>query len=307
MPFVPAVTWEEVSLDGRTPVDLTLQFGGSQSGPAIRYRVALAPTKTTVKVSAIDLIADGTSGKAVVEDGVVTLSDVTGAVAGGTLRVANSVLDFRGDGSEQHNTVSGERLNLRELPHKWGLPAWDGRLSGQANLTISTRNGQTRTSGGGAGVIEGFLSQKLDVKLTANKHGFQFDVSNAPGAMRRFLFGLIAANLPALQPSAPWAEKPPGQTIRINLGLTDVKLSELIQKLNLKLPISIDGKLTFHVQATIPLSDGKDLKKYQATGTVELPWLRIEDLWLQQVKARVTLDNGLLRLDEFSAANQIRR
>jgi hypothetical protein len=59
--------------------------------------------------------------------------------------------------------------------------------------------------------------------------------------------------------------------------------------------------VSFHVQATIPMTDAKDVKAYHATGTVELPWARIEDLWLQQVKAKIVLENGVLRLDELSA------
>ena len=182
IPFVPPSTWEQVSLDGTTLVDLALQFGGSQNGPAVHYRVALAPTDTTVYVSSIDLTAHGASGKVLVEDGLVTLKDITGNAAGGTLHLPKSVLDFRGDGSKQQYSVSGKQLKLRELPKKWGLPAWDGRLSGQADITVTTRNEQVQTKGGGSGVIEGFLSQKIEVKLTANDRGFKFDITNAPGA-----------------------------------------------------------------------------------------------------------------------------
>src|SRR5207249_3707932 len=53
IPFVPPVTWEQVTLEGETPADVTLQFGGSGGGPAVRYRVALAPTGTTVQVRSI--------------------------------------------------------------------------------------------------------------------------------------------------------------------------------------------------------------------------------------------------------------
>jgi hypothetical protein len=92
-----------------------------------------------------------------------------------------------------------------------------------------------------------------------------------------------------------------GQTIRINLNLKDVSLAELVQKMDLKLPIRLDGRLTVNVHATIPLSDARDLKAYHVTGSAELPWARIEDLWLQQVKARVVFENGVLRLEELSA------
>ena len=54
VPFVPPVTWEQVTLDGETPVNLKLKFGGSAGS---HYRVALAPKDTTVQVHSIDLTA----------------------------------------------------------------------------------------------------------------------------------------------------------------------------------------------------------------------------------------------------------
>ncbi|HEX4592495.1 MAG TPA: hypothetical protein VH120_21375, partial [Gemmataceae bacterium] len=182
VPFVPSVTWEHVMLDGETPVNLTLQFGGSGSGPAVRYRVALAPKDTTVQVPSIDLTTRNTSGKALIEDGVVTLNDVDAKVAGGTLFLVKSVMDFRGEGSEMQFNVSADRLALRDLPAKWGLPKLDGRLNGRAEMHVSVKNGQVRTSGGGSGTIEGFLSQTVQVKMVANERGYRFDISNAPGA-----------------------------------------------------------------------------------------------------------------------------
>jgi len=95
----------------------------------------------------------------VVEDGVVTLTDVRGQAAGGALHVVRSVMDFRGEGSQFRFNVAAERLVLRDLPKKWGLPGWDGRMTGRADLTLAVRKGQVRTSGGGNGVIEGFLTQ----------------------------------------------------------------------------------------------------------------------------------------------------
>jgi hypothetical protein len=322
VPYVPPVTWQQVTLDGETPVDLAIEFGGSGAGPAVRYRVALAPKATTVQVPSIGLVTQNTAGQALVEDGVVTLTDVHGSAAGGTIRVVKSVMDFRGEGSNLRFNVNADKLVLKDLPKRWGLPQWDGRLTGKADLTVTTDRGQVRTSGGGSGVIEGFLSQKIDVKLTANEGGYKFDVTNEPGARlvpkamtesdshttaalaqeaRAVLAKLLATGLLTVEADPPAPQHNAAQTIRINLGLKDISLSELVQKLDVKLPIHVDGKLTFHVQASIPLSDAKDVKAYHATGTVELPWARIEDLWLQQVKARLIFENGVLRLDELSA------
>ena len=48
LPFVPPVTWEQVRFEGDTPVDLALHFGGSSAGPAVRYRVEVAPAKAAL-------------------------------------------------------------------------------------------------------------------------------------------------------------------------------------------------------------------------------------------------------------------
>jgi hypothetical protein len=389
VPFVPPETWNHVTLTGPTPVDLALQFGGSGDGPAVRYRVALAPRDMTVRVPTIGLTTRDTSGKAQVEDGVVTLTDVFGKAASGSLHVVKSVMDFRGEGSEFRFNISADRLVLRELPAKWGLPALDGRMSGRADLTITVHNGQVKTSGGGSGTVEGFLSQTVQVKMVANERGYRFDISNtaarpkelapkgrpsiagggaqrnpriaeakewsspngaivatvgrpsgapnlvdavlrgfrcaSPPAINGRPFGaasrdtrsaptgiyndsataltkLLATGLVTVQPADPRANQPANnQTIRINLGLKDVSLSELVQKLDVKIPIRLDGRLTFNVHATIPLSDARDLKAYHAVGTVDLPWARIEDLWLQKVKAKIVFENGVLRLHELSA------
>src|SRR5947209_852795 len=113
VPFVPPVTWREVTFEGETPVDLALKFGGgapaaggSRAEPAVHYRVAIAPADATVNVPSIDLTTRSTTGKVLVEDGVVTLTDLNGKAAGGSLHVTRSDMDFRGDPSRLNIKVS---------------------------------------------------------------------------------------------------------------------------------------------------------------------------------------------------------
>jgi hypothetical protein len=317
VPFVPPTVWEQVTFEGETPVDLTLQFGGSVG---MRYRVAFAPRDAIVRVPSADLVTRSTTGKVLVEDGVVSLAGINGKVAGGSLHVTRSDMDFRGEASRLTIQVSANRLNLRDLPPKWHLPAVDGRMSGRAELTLAIEKGEVQTSGGGTGTIEGFLSQTVNVQMVADKGGYRFDIEGgkqgtvAPGGTQAAapapgpefvseIFGrVLSTGMVAVQPAAPEANKAQaGQSIRLNLGLKDVSLRELVQKLNLKVPIRLDGRLNIDVHATIPLGDARNLNDYQATGTVDLPWAHVEDLWLQQVHAKVTLENGVLRLNELSA------
>ena len=130
----------------------------------------------------IDLTTRDTAGKALIEDGVVTLTDVRGHAGEGVLHLVRSVMDFRGDGAEMRFNVALERMPLTDLPETWGLPRWDGKLSGRADLGLHVSSGKVKTTGGGDGVIEGFLSQQVKVRMLANERGYRFDVTNAPGA-----------------------------------------------------------------------------------------------------------------------------
>jgi hypothetical protein len=101
-------------------------------------------------------------------------------------------------------------------------------------------------------------------------------------------------SVPAAKPDQP-------QDLQINLGLQNVDLAELIQRLGVTVPFKLAGRLTFRVQATVPLGDVRDLKAYRFHGTVNLPWAQVEDLRLEQVQARAVYEQGVLRLEELSA------
>ena len=47
------------------------------------------------------------------------------------------------------------------------------------------------------------------------------------------------------------------------------------------------------------MNNAKDLQAYRFNGTVELPWAKVEDLELQQVKALAVYESGVLRLEEL--------
>src|SRR5262249_30661227 len=66
VPFVSPSVWQQVELEGDTPVDLDLRFTVGESGA--RYRVALEPKETTVHVTSINLHAEHASGTVIVAD-----------------------------------------------------------------------------------------------------------------------------------------------------------------------------------------------------------------------------------------------
>ena len=65
----------------------------------------------------------------------------------------SSALGVRSVGDQEAGTLTtgGEQLALKELPESWGLPKWDGRLSGQAQMEVTGADGQVRTTGQGQG------------------------------------------------------------------------------------------------------------------------------------------------------------
>jgi hypothetical protein len=315
IPFVPAVTWEQVQATGQTPVDMTLRLTATDSAP--HYRVVIDPVDMRLHLSAIDLTAEGGHGRVVVEDNIVTLQKLGGRAAGGEL-AGDARLDFRGEGADMTFDLTATKLALDKLPASWRMPLKTGTMSGKADLRVVVKGGRVETSGEGKGTIEGFLSgPPLQVKMRAEGGGYRFDISNAPGARRAPAppvpaAALLAAVAVALQPPVttvpPAAPPQPGKEpafndIEINLVRKDVDLAELVQRLGVTVPFKVAGRVTFQVQARIPMNSLNDLKAYRARGTAELPWAKVEDLDLKEVKARVVYEQGVLRLEDLSAGH----
>jgi hypothetical protein len=308
IPFVPAVTWEQIRANGDTSVDATVRLDSSDQTP--HYHIVLDTAGPHVEVAAIDLASDDVRGKIEIDDGVVKLNGLRGRAAGGNLAVVGQ-LDFRGDASVMTFDVTATKLALDKLPAGWRMPLKTGAMSGRADLRVTVKNGQVQTAGEGKGTIEGFLSgPPLQVNMLAEGGGYRFDISNTPGARGpNLLPGLFAVSLVGLQPPVvsttppanPPAKGPVFNDIEINLGLKDVDLAELVQRLSVTVPFKLAGRLTFQVHAHIPMNNAKDLRAYRFNGTVELPWAKLEELELKDVKARAVYETGVLRLEELSA------
>jgi translocation and assembly module TamB len=234
----------------------------------------------------------------------VTLTGIRGRAADGELG-ADATLDFRRETSQFQFNVSANRLALQHVPPSWGLPKLDGRLAGRADMQVSVRNGEIETRGQGQGTIEGFLGRTLKVQMSATERGYRFDISDTLAAAldsARWIRVLALAATSIQPPSQPQRPaKEPVKDLEINFGLRDVDVAELLHRLTVTLPFKLEGKLTFQVKAAVPLRDVKDLKAYRFNGTVSLPWAKLENLELQEVKARVVYDQGVARLEELSA------
>jgi hypothetical protein len=175
LPFVSPSVWKQVKLEGDTPVDLDLQF--TVGKPGVHYRIELQPTDTTVDVTSIHLHAERASGSVVVEDRVVTLRDVRGTTADGTIHLNHSVLNFSQPAYDMTFEVAVSDVDLRKLPPSWKISIPDKlaklnpRLRGDANLRVVVKDGKAHTSGTGEGVIKPI---PITLSLHADEKGFHF-------------------------------------------------------------------------------------------------------------------------------------
>jgi uncharacterized protein involved in outer membrane biogenesis len=179
LPFVSPKVWKQVQCNGVTNADVT--FRNNPVGGKVLYRVALEPSETTVEVPRIGLRAEHASGKVVIDNGLVTITNVTGQVANGKLET-NSTLDFRQPVYEHHFAITAEKLDLHLLPARWRIPSTlRGRLSGSANLAVKIGDGKPQTSGEGEGVIEQarlamlpLSGAPIRIRLLADEGGYHF-------------------------------------------------------------------------------------------------------------------------------------
>jgi hypothetical protein len=171
-PFVPPGTWRAVECDGNTTCEVILRFNEER----VHYRVDLSPVDTTVYVPCISLRAAGANGRVLIEDDILTLSNVRGGAGGGEIRLA-STMDFRNpDFSVLRFGIGVSRINPRLVPESWGVPNWDGQLEGKADIELTLRDGYVvNTRGQGQGMVKMFpFLRPLSIYLEADGKGFRF-------------------------------------------------------------------------------------------------------------------------------------
>src|SRR5262249_50345223 len=141
LPYVPPAVWDQVSVTGKTPAEVLVRI--STLDGTVKYRVVAEPTQAEVTVPIISLTAKDVAGKVVVEDNLVTLVQVAGKAANGTISLLSSKLDFRGEATQMGFDLKVNGLELKSLPETWGLRnRLDGQLVGKANLQLTVRDGK---------------------------------------------------------------------------------------------------------------------------------------------------------------------
>jgi translocation and assembly module TamB len=311
VPFVPPETWQWAVLTADTNCTVKIDRGADKR---VSYRVELDPQNARLTVPPIDLTTTGTTGKVVVENAVVTLTDVNGQTAGGKLHV-DSRLDFAADPSRLTFQVDAHGLNIPQLPKTWGLPHLEaGKLEGKANIELVVKDGQVQPWGRGeADIVGGRLfggTVEGKVTLVGDGKRLRFDSDVAAVPRKRLGGGLdAAAALVATMLQAP-AQPPPksaepapkkGPTyVQAHLRLKEIDLAELVQQLQVKIPIRVTGRASLDVQAEIPVAEARTLRAYRIHGKLTVPTLGLQDLTLNNVAADVVFREGVLTLTNLS-------
>jgi uncharacterized protein involved in outer membrane biogenesis len=218
LPFVPKKVWEEVQVEGDTPVHFTQTFRPAETPggkPVVHYRIELEPRNTTVYIPCIKLHAEQASGKVVIEDKVVTLIGVQGRSADGEIKT-DAVLDFRPADSKLSFKIDVQGLVLHGLPKTWKVPAGiDGKLTGHADLQVTVVKGKARPQGKGEGRIDnprlGVFHPKKPIRITmhADEHGFKFRPTHTEAETSATALGALWM----LALVAPPPKEPPGDDL----------------------------------------------------------------------------------------------
>ncbi len=310
VPFVPPETWQWAVLTADTTCTVKIDRGADKR---VGYRVELDPRNARLTVPPIELTTTDTTGQVVVENGVVTLTDVNGQTAGGKLHV-DSRLDFAADPSRLTFQVAAHGLDIPQLPKTWGLPQLEaGKLEGKAAIELVVKDGKVQPWGRGEADIVGgrLFGGTVEGKVTLVGDGkrlrFDSDVAAAP---RKRPGGLDAAaalvatmlQAPAQPPPKP-AEPAPkkGPTyVQAHLRLRDIDLAELVQQLQVKVPIRVTGRASLDVHAEFPVAEARTLRAYRVHGKLTVPTLGLQDLTLDNLTADVVFRDGVLTLTNLS-------
>ncbi|MFO0967269.1 MAG: AsmA-like C-terminal region-containing protein [Gemmataceae bacterium] len=329
IPFVPRSTWDEVDIRrGKTSGSVTITYDFKRG--KIGYRVEAAPTNTDLKVTAIDLDATGASGAVAIDNGVVTLVNVTGHAFGGTLAM-DAALDFAHDPTRlDFKRIEARGLDVDRFPPSWKFPRQiSGKLVGTASLQVVLTDTSTgtkaHTSGSGTAKIMDArvagqpASEPITLSLKPAAGAFRFaSEEEAKAALEQpWLTALLATSLMPpgrlLSETALAAqEKDKAKDdsgldvhvkesyLNISLKMKDIDLGKFARDLDFKLPFALDGKVSFQVKVAIPVDESKDLKKYKLDGWAKLTNLVVGALRVDDLEGDIAYRDGVLTMPKLT-------
>lgn len=300
IPMIPATTWTTVEVDGRALVAARVGLGANGEWS---WHVELDAVGTHLKVVPAELDLTDCSGLVTVDGATVTVKNLRGTTAGGTV-TADSTMDFGPTPATLAFNVRAADLDVKRTPALWGLAARvdTGKLNGKGDITLLIDGDRVRPQGKGRAVIVGtLLGGKVEVEVLLRGDGQRLRFDDPPTSAlppRRLDILSLVTLLQA--PPAP-AKPSETQYVRANLKLTDVDIPDLLTRAKVQSSVKLAGKLSLDVAAEIPTNAPGSLAAYRATGKARTPSLQVEGLTLTDVTADVQLRDGVLTLSRVSA------
>lgn len=316
VPFVPPEVWQNVAPTG--PIGVLVAVDLSEGAPKpVHVRTELTLRGASTALPGLGVVAEGTTGLIVVDDGMVRLDNLSGRSLGGTI-AARGTLDFRQPASRFDLDLTLDKIDVTKTPASWQLGELgaSGRLTGKARLLVAMNpEGADLTGSSGEAVIDGAVLQGIPIKaleltMKGRGGGLKYETKagekSADGGPPGWWAGPALRAIVALQqpqkPAAPRFRLP--ESITTHIELEDVKLETLLARLEVstrvKPPVPMAGRLSLKATATIPLGHLADLEDYAIRGQATLTGASIGGVDLGRLAAKFALVKGVLDLDDLS-------
>jgi translocation and assembly module TamB len=316
LPFIPAGVWGHVRFRGDLDINLVADIGDFD-GRRVRVRTEIGLRGTTVASPTLELTAERTAGRVVVEGALVRVENATGRALGGNV-TADGLLDYSADPPRFDVRLGLDRISVADAPHAWQLDeaGLTGRLSGKVRLVARLApagvdlTGTTGDAVVSDGEIQGIPFKSLRLVMNAKGNDLKYETprdlpppSSPTGRLRvtPILPGLLVCLLdppPPSPPAEPRVQLPKSVTTRIEME--DVDLSKLVRRFEFMLgypfPVPVNGKLSLKADATIPLGKLRSLRDYAFHGDLTLTGASLYRVDLGHVSSRVDLADGVLEL-----------
>lgn len=294
IPFIPLDVWDHVRPRGRTGAMVTLEFPPQGR---VKYRVQLDVKTADVDVTDIDCPFQKASGGVVIENGVVTLTDVKGGLAAGTVE-GGGVLNFVPVPSRLEFKIAAAGLDVKQMPQEWGVSKYNvtGQVRGKLDIDLKVHpDGRLETGGSGAAVVDNaqWNGLPVDIKIRLKPDGprFRFERINAD-------LGHVSLVLPARpQPPAPDLDA----AVEAKVTLKDVDVAELLKKLEVTTDYKLGGKVTVVASIAVPFGQPERTRGYRLKGKFTAPVLTLEGLTLADTSADLAFTEGQLTLTNLKA------
>jgi translocation and assembly module TamB len=286
IPFVDPNVWQFFNARGPIGIVLDCSQPPKGSGP-LRIETTVIFQKTHVFLPSLDLVADEATGRALIHDKIVDLSDVEARLIGGHGKLAGR-LDFTNEVVRYHLSLGLDGVDLDDTPASWDLDrrGVKGRITGTAALRMSlSPSGLDLTGSSASGRIDGAVVQGIPLQqlmLTFRGEGLR-PIDRPAGA--------------AKGPFLP-------QWLGVDFHVGDVELKPALARFDPDgsghpSAVPVSGRLGLEGNARLPLGSLDDLKVYTVRGSADLAGASIGGLDLGRLMGRLDLREGVLELADL--------